>query len=126
FKPQRRRGTAGAATPSLFRARAKVADFGLARLVETQQLAASGGGTSAYMAPEGWRGCTLPQSDLYSLAPSYVELRLGRPLFPFSNPYTLKEAHAAGRRFDRARLPSFAGFRNRRRWISSASVKRSV
>jgi serine/threonine protein kinase len=73
FKPQRRRGGSGTATPSLFRARAKVADFGLARLVETQQLAASGGGTSAYLAPEVWRGSTLPQSDLYSLAASYVE-----------------------------------------------------
>ncbi len=58
---------------------AKVADFGLARFHESEQAAtASGSGTPAYMAPEVWRRKVSEQSDQYSLAMSYVELRLDR------------------------------------------------
>jgi serine/threonine protein kinase len=58
---------------------AKVADFGLARFLETEQTAsASGSGTPAYMAPEVWRRRVSERSDQYSLAMSYVELRLDR------------------------------------------------
>src|SRR5439155_1564206 len=58
---------------------AKVADFGLARFHESEQTAsASGSGTPAYMAPEVWRRKVSEQSDQYSLAMSYVELRLDR------------------------------------------------
>src|SRR5205807_1106843 len=58
---------------------AKLADFGLARFLENEQTAsASGSGTPAYMAPEVWRRRVSEKSDQYSLAMSYVELRLDR------------------------------------------------
>jgi serine/threonine protein kinase len=58
---------------------AKVADFGLARMLQAQPV--GGGtvcGTPAYMAPEAWRGKASAQSDQYSLAATYAELRLNR------------------------------------------------
>lgn len=62
---------------------AKLADFGLARLMENQQsFAATSTGTPAYMAPEVWRGRVSTHSDQYSLAAAFVELCLERPLFP--------------------------------------------
>lgn len=91
FKAKRRSPKSG--TGSEFQARAKLADFGLARLLESQRIDASGGGTLAYMAPEACRNRTNPQSDQYSLAASYAELRLGRPLFPYTNMLELTEAH---------------------------------
>jgi hypothetical protein len=58
---------------------AKVADFGLARFLQEDHTAsASGSGTPAYMAPEVWRRKVSDQSDQYSLAMSYIELRLDR------------------------------------------------
>jgi len=61
---------------------AKVADFGLARMLESQRMvSASSSGTPAYMAPEVWRGKVSPHSDQYSLAATYAELRLDRSLF---------------------------------------------
>jgi hypothetical protein len=58
---------------------AKVGDFGLARFYESEHaVSASGSGTPAYMAPEVWRRKVSEQSDQYSLAMSYVELRLDR------------------------------------------------
>jgi serine/threonine protein kinase len=61
---------------------AKLADFGLARLMENQQsFAATSTGTPAYMAPEVWRGRVSTHSDQYSLAAAFVELCLDRPLF---------------------------------------------
>jgi serine/threonine protein kinase len=70
----------------LLQGRAKLADFGLARLQESTRLAtASGGGTPAYMAPEVWKGKTSSHSDQYSLATTYVELRLGHRPFTAEN-----------------------------------------
>ena len=46
-----------------------------------------------YMAPEVWHSKVSAHSDQYSLAASYVELRLGRLLFPHSNTYDLMIAH---------------------------------
>ncbi len=57
---------------------AKVADFGLARLQERQDMSVSFAGTPVYMAPEVWGGKFNNRSDLYSLAITYAELRLGR------------------------------------------------
>jgi serine/threonine protein kinase len=57
---------------------AKVADFGLARAGERPDMSVSFAGTPVYMAPEVWGGKYNPQSDLYSLAVTYVEARLGR------------------------------------------------
>jgi serine/threonine protein kinase len=61
----------------------KVADFGLAKLLERTQLqTASHAGTPVCMAPEVWNNKLSVHSDQYSLAVSYVQLRTGR--FPFS------------------------------------------
>jgi serine/threonine protein kinase len=61
---------------------AKVADFGLARPHEhTLTVVGNTVGTPAYMAPEMWKQKVSLQSDQYSLAATYVRLRLGRPLY---------------------------------------------
>ncbi len=59
----------------------RLADFGLARHQEQLLATVSGSGTPAYMAPEVWRGKASKASDLYSLAYTYAELRLGRRPF---------------------------------------------
>jgi formylglycine-generating enzyme required for sulfatase activity len=60
----------------------KVADFGLAKLLSAQRsMTASGSGTPLYMPPEVWQGKISPNSDQYSLAETYAELRLGRRVF---------------------------------------------
>jgi serine/threonine protein kinase len=71
----------------LLKRHAKVADFGLARLLQDnrQSVSASSAGTPRYMAPEMWRNKVSPFSDQYSLAMSYAELRLGRQLFESNN-----------------------------------------
>jgi hypothetical protein len=56
----------------------KVADFGLAKLLEHTQGSSSGAMTPAYAAPEFFRGQTTSQSDQYALAVSYCQLRGGR------------------------------------------------
>src|SRR5262249_4699502 len=65
----------------LLQGHAKVADFVLARLQTHQMATVSFAGTPVYMAPELWQNKAGPQSDLYSLAFTYVELRTGhRPI----------------------------------------------
>ncbi|MHC5537176.1 protein kinase domain-containing protein, partial [Singulisphaera rosea] len=59
----------------------KIADFGLARLLETSATAHSGALTPVYSAPEFFRGETSSRSDQYSLAVAYCQLRGGRPPF---------------------------------------------
>jgi WD40 repeat protein/serine/threonine protein kinase len=56
----------------------KLADFGLARLLEHAMTAHTGSLTPAYAAPEFMRGQTSNRSDQYSLAVTYCELRGGR------------------------------------------------
>jgi serine/threonine protein kinase len=64
----------------------KVADFGLARVQHSRRLAtATGVGTPLYMAPEVFRGKVGENSDQYSLALTYAELRLGRRLLAGTN-----------------------------------------
>jgi serine/threonine protein kinase len=55
---------------------AKVADLGLVRDLLTGGVAGRAG-TAAYMSPEQANGRPCPKSDQYSLAATYVELRLG-------------------------------------------------
>jgi WD40 repeat protein len=56
----------------------KLADFGLARLLERQTTGHTGAMTPAYAAPEFFKGQTTSQSDQYSLAVAYCQLRGGR------------------------------------------------
>jgi len=60
----------------------KVADFGLARLMEHSVTGHTGSMTPAYAAPEFFRLETSAQSDQYSLAVTYCHLRGGR--LPFA------------------------------------------
>jgi Protein kinase domain len=74
----------------------KVADFGLARVVEQSRrlISASDCGTPAYTAPEVfWQGKVSAGSDQYSLAAVYAELRLNRPLFLTRNLFQLMRDH---------------------------------
>src|SRR5262249_33816819 len=81
----------------LHKGHAKVADFGLARMVASQRLTVTGSGTAPYMAPEVWRRQVSPHSDQYSLAVSYAELRLGRMPFAGTDMYSLMMDPIEGR-----------------------------
>jgi serine/threonine protein kinase/tetratricopeptide (TPR) repeat protein len=70
----------------------RLADFGLVRRNEHSQVDVSFSGTPVYMAPEIWHGRAGRESDQYSLAAAYVELRLGRRPFASND--------AAGAMFD--------------------------
>ncbi len=72
---------------------AKVADFGLARLQESQVMSATFCGTPVYMAPEVWQAKISVHSDQYSLAATYVEMRLGHRPYPGNEPYELGMQH---------------------------------
>jgi serine/threonine protein kinase len=81
---------------------AKIADFGLARQHETNEVALmSFAGTPAYMAPEVWGGEGGPPSDLYGFAMSYVELRQGCTPFKLGKVMEVMQAHMSGQ-FDYA------------------------
>lgn len=81
----------------LLQRHAKVADFGLARIQESQRMGSgSTAGTPSYMAPEVWRGKAANQSDQYSLALTYAELRLGRRLLSSSSMMELMLEHIEG------------------------------
>jgi serine/threonine protein kinase len=83
----------------------KVADFGLARLQQSQRSAtASGSGTPAYMAPEVWRGKVSLHSDQYSLAVAYVEMRIDRRPFAGGDMMELMLSHVQNKP-DLAPLP---------------------
>jgi hypothetical protein len=60
---------------------AKVADFGLAKLMERTLAKSSGAMTPSYAAPELFKGQVSGQADQYALAVSYCELRGGRMPF---------------------------------------------
>ncbi|HEX5269416.1 MAG TPA: bifunctional serine/threonine-protein kinase/formylglycine-generating enzyme family protein [Gemmataceae bacterium] len=74
----------------------KVADYGLARILEQQQTVQTQSvlGTPAYMPPETWEGSVGPRSDQYSLAASYVELRCGRRPFVAQSMPHMARLHA--------------------------------
>jgi serine/threonine protein kinase len=73
---------------------AKVADFGLARdQGQASMIMATGCGTPVYMAPEVWHGKVSHNTDQYSLALAYAELRLGRRLFAANDFMTLMRCH---------------------------------
>jgi serine/threonine protein kinase len=73
---------------------AKVADFGLARIMSTRRSAkVTGSGTPAYMAPEMWASQVNQYSDQYCLATTYAELRLAKSLFQGQDIIQLMRAH---------------------------------
>jgi serine/threonine protein kinase len=80
----------------LVRGHAKIGDFGTARLRPSgaDDPRATMLGTPFYMAPEIWKQQVSPQSDQYSLAAAYVELRLHRPLFNAQNPMEAAFMHS--------------------------------
>jgi serine/threonine protein kinase len=89
----------------LLQRHAKLADLGLARMLELQRsFTATTCGSPPYMAPEVWLQHPCPQSDQYSLAATYVELRLGRALFPGKDWVAMMLAHREERP-DLAPLP---------------------
>lgn len=79
----------------LAKGHARLADFGLARLFMKAgvDVRATMIGTPLYMGPEVWEQKVGPESDQYSLAATYVELRLGRPLFDAQSEDEVKENH---------------------------------
>jgi len=73
----------------------KVADFGLAKVLEDTIVVNTGAMTPAYAAPEVFRGKVGIYSDQYSLAVSYCQLRGGR--LPFQgNQAQLMAGHVLG------------------------------
>jgi hypothetical protein len=76
---------------------AKVADFGLARMMEAKLEAATFCGTPLYMAPEVWKKTVCPQSDQYSLAIAYAELRTGRQIFSGADFVEVCTKHTSGK-----------------------------
>ena len=74
---------------------AKLGDFGLARLIRQDQLdiTATIGGTPLFMAPEVWSNRVGPRSDQYSLAATYVQLRLDKPLFEADSQFAVMQHH---------------------------------
>jgi serine/threonine protein kinase len=86
---------------------AKVADFGLARETAAQgpglaQVTTCG--TPAFMPPEMWNGQVHINSDQYSLAVTYVEMRLGRNCVAGNNAFEVATKHMEGQ-FDLAGIP---------------------
>jgi arabinogalactan oligomer/maltooligosaccharide transport system substrate-binding protein len=66
-------------------------DFGIAKILETDETATLTGtgvgvGTPEYMAPEQWTGQTTPQSDIYSLGVVFYEMVTGRKPYVADTP----------------------------------------
>lgn len=75
--------------------RAKIADFGLARLLDQQSQHQSGiAGTVNYLAPEQLSGEATPKSDLWSLGCLLQEMINGRPPFAGKGDYHTMKAIA--------------------------------
>ncbi|MCI0380487.1 MAG: protein kinase [Gemmataceae bacterium] len=83
----------------------KVADFGLARLLEHSASAHSGAMTIAYAAPEFFEGATTRQSDQYCLAVTYCLLRGGR--LPFGGNFAQIMAGHLRKAPDLSMLPAY-------------------
>lgn len=69
-----------------YRGRPMLTDFGIAKLLESNQATLTGTGlgvgTPEYMAPEQWKGTVVPQTDIYALGVVMYEMITG------AKPYT--------------------------------------
>lgn len=74
----------------------KVGDFGLAKLLERERTAVTGGVTPVYAAPETFEGYVSRFSDQYSLAIVFQELLTGVRPFSGSNTRQLLMQHISG------------------------------
>src|SRR5262249_32860164 len=81
----------------------KVADFGLARVLEGVAASHSGALTPAYAAPEFFEGRTTPWSDQYSLAVTFCHLRGSR--LPFTGNHAALMAAHLSKKPDLTMLP---------------------
>jgi serine/threonine protein kinase len=70
---------------------AKVADFGLARHLQPDEISGTFCGTPAFMGPEVYSGQVSFPADQYSLACSYVEMRRGEPPYSGRNAFVLAQ-----------------------------------
>ncbi len=73
-----------------------LADWGVAQVLASQQesfTATSLGGTPAYMPPENFKNAPSPNSDQYSLAVTYYQLRTGQLPFPEETYAAVLDAH---------------------------------
>ena len=89
----------------MLRGHVKVADFGLARPLKADQsvVNATFCGTPGFMAPEVWENLFSTQSDQWSLAITYLELRLNRRIFKSRDVLSLMQEIRKGH-FDLAPL----------------------
>lgn len=81
----------------LFGRGVKVADFGLAKVLQGTKAKSSGVMTPAYAAPEFFKGQVTSWSDQYSLAVSYCQLRGGRLPFEVTTIEQFATAHLMDR-----------------------------
>ena len=73
--------------------RPMITDFGIAKLLEGEQATLTGTGlgigTPEYMAPEQWKGITLPQSDIYALGVVFYEMLTGKKPYTADTPIAI-------------------------------------
>lgn len=75
----------------------KITDFGLAALFRGTLLSLSFAGTPVYLAPEGWEGKYLPQTDLFGAGCIFYEMLRGEPPFTADNFVELKNKIEKGK-----------------------------
>jgi hypothetical protein len=84
----------------------RIADFGLARVLQSCDQTQTVAGTPTYMAPEAWEGERSPAADLWSVGVMLYEMLAGRPPFPETDLNALRRAVRQG---EPPPLPSVPG-----------------